>query len=134
MREMRAKTQDTVKARTLRKNQTDAEAALWRRLRSRGLCGHKFRRQVPIGPYVADFLCKSAQLIIEVDGSQHLDQEEYDKERELFLRANGYDIVRFWNNEVLENMEGVLESLTLILSRPKADSTSPSPAHGRRLG
>ena len=105
------------KARLLRKNQTDAEAVLWRKLRGRGLENYKFRRQVPVGPYVADFLCKEAMLIVEIDGSQHLAQVEYDQFRDAFLRASGYEVVRFWNNEVLMNVNGVLESLTLTLSQ-----------------
>ncbi len=108
---------NTTKARILRKNQTDAEAELWRRLRGRGLENYKFRRQVPVGPYVADFLCKEAMLIVEIDGSQHLAQVEYDQHRDAFLRASGYEVVRFWNNEVLMNVNGVLESLTLTLSQ-----------------
>lgn len=107
---------NTIKARMLRRNQTDAEAALWRRLRARGLVNCKFRRQVPVGPYVADFLCKEAMLIVEIDGGQHSVQVEYDQHRAAFLKACGYEVVRFWNNEVLMNLEGVLESLTLTLS------------------
>jgi very-short-patch-repair endonuclease len=90
-------------------------------LRNRRLNGLKFRRQVPVGPYVADFLCKEAMLIIEVDGGQHATQVEYDQSRDEFLRANGYQVVRFWNNEVLKNIDGVLEelnrTLTLTLSQ-----------------
>ena len=108
---------NTIKARLLRKNQTDAEAALWRKLRGRGLEGYKFRRQVPVGPYVADFLCKEAMLIVEIDGGQHAEQVEYDRFREDFLKTHGYQVVRFWNNEVLNNLDGVLETLTLTLSQ-----------------
>ncbi len=100
------------KRRILRRNQTDAEAALWRKLRGRGLGGYKFRRQVPVGPYVADFLCKEAMLIVEIDGGQHAEQVEYDRFREDFLKTHGYQVVRFWNNEVLTNLDGVLETLT----------------------
>jgi very-short-patch-repair endonuclease len=108
---------NTANARSLRKNQTLAEAALWQRLRNREFCGHKFRRQVPIGPYVVDFLCKSARLIVEVDGGQHAKQVHDDTARDTYLRSHGYQIVRFWNNEVLGNLNGVLESLTLTLSQ-----------------
>ena len=114
---VRVNMDNTTKARILRKNQTDAEAALWQKLRGRGLENYKFRRQVPVGPYVADFLCKEAKLIVEIDGSQHLAQVEYDQYRDAFLRASGYEVVRFWNNEVLTNVNGVLESLTLALSQ-----------------
>jgi very-short-patch-repair endonuclease len=105
------------KARALRKNQTLAETALWQRLRNREFCGHKFRRQVPIGPYVVDFLCKASRLIVEVDGGQHANQVHDDAARDTYLRGQGYQIVRFWNNEVLGNLNGVLESLTLTLSQ-----------------
>jgi len=130
---------NTTKARILRKNQTDAEAALWRKLRGRGLENYKFRRQVPVGPYVADFLCKEAMLIVEIDGSQHLAQIEYDQYRDAFLRASGYEVVRFWNNEVLMNVNGVLESLTLTLSQRARElrerrSLTPSPENGRGPG
>ena len=108
---------NTAKARLLRKNQTLAEAALWQRLRNRELCGHKFRRQVPVGPYVVDFLCKAARVIVEVDGGQHATQVHYDRARETYLQSHGYHVVRFWNNEVLANIDGVLESLTLTLSQ-----------------
>jgi very-short-patch-repair endonuclease len=107
---------NTIKARILRKNQTDAEAALWQKLRGRGLDGYKFRRQVPVGPYVADFLCKEAMLIVEIDGGQHAEQVEYDRFRTDFLVTHGYKVVRFWNNEVLLNLDGVVEALTLTLS------------------
>jgi len=82
-----------------------------------GIRKYKFRRQVPVGPYVADFLCKEAMLIVEIDGNQHSAQVEYDQHRDSFLRASGYEVVRFWNNEVLMNVNGVLESLTLTLSQ-----------------
>lgn len=108
----------------LRKNQTDAEKILWYRLRNRGLHGYKFRRQMPVGPYVADFMYQSAYLIIEVDGGQHSDNKEYDQYRDDFLRANGYKVIRLWNNEVLNNMDGVLEAITLALSE---DVPHPNP-------
>jgi very-short-patch-repair endonuclease len=103
------KMKNTPQARNLRKNLTDAERTLWQKLRARGLEGHKFRRQVPLGPYIVDFVCKSAQLVVEVDGGQHAEQEDYDRKREHFLRSQGYEVVRFWNNEVLGNLEGVLK-------------------------
>jgi very-short-patch-repair endonuclease len=108
---------NTDKARLLRKNQTFAEAALWQRLRNREFCGHKFRRQVPIGPYVVDFLCNAARIIVEVDDGQHAKQVHEDTMRDAYLRSHGYEIVRFWNNEVLGNLDGVLQSLTLTLSQ-----------------
>lgn len=103
----------TARARDLRANQTKVEAVLWASLRNRQLNGFKFRRQAPVGRYVADFLCESARLIIELDGSQHAepDQVQYDAERTRFLEASGYCVIRFWNNEVVENPEDVLNRI-----------------------
>jgi very-short-patch-repair endonuclease len=86
---------------------TDAERAIWRYLRMRQLEGHKFRRQVPIGPYITDFVCLKAMLVIEVDGGQHAATVAYDSRRDDFMRGQGYRILRFWNNEVLANIDGV---------------------------
>src|SRR5215213_8782374 len=99
----------TATARRLRRNQTDAERTLWFRLRDRRLGGLKFRRQVPIDHYVVDFCCESARLIVELDGGQHAEQVEKDKARAAALEARGYLVLRFWNNEVLQNTHGVLE-------------------------
>lgn len=95
-------------ARLLRKNMTDAEQRIWRALRLRQILGVKFRRQHPIGPYIADFVCIESKLIVEVDGGQHADQAPYDEDRTQWLEAKGYRVLRFWNNDVLGNMEGVL--------------------------
>ncbi len=99
------------KARALRKNMTDAERRLWRQLRQRQLGGFKFRRQLPLGPYIVDFICLEARLIIELDGGQHQEQEAYDQARDEWLQRSGYRVLRFWNNEVFENMEGVLQRI-----------------------
>lgn len=112
----------TDRARTLRRNATDAEAKLWPRLRNRQLNGMKFRRQVPIGPYFADFLCREARLIVEVDGGQH--DPERDNNRTTFLKAQGYRVLRFWNHDVLTNIEGVL---TTIMEQ-KSGGPHPDPA------
>ncbi len=106
-------------ARELRRESTDAEHWLWQRLRDRRLLGLKFRRQVPIGPYIADFVCKERSLVIEIDGSQHLEQEGYDRRRTAFLEQQGYRVVRYWNNEVLGQGEAVLESLIQVLEEAK---------------
>ena len=100
-------------ARELRQKQTDAEKALWMRLRSRQLQGVKFRRQQPIGPYIVDFASFERKLIIEIDGGQHNEEriKERDEERMTGLEEMGYQIIRFWNNEVLTNLEGVLERI-----------------------
>ena len=97
-------------ARVLRKKQTDAEKLLWRHLRAKQLEGRKFRRQHPIGNYVVDFVCLEESLVVEVDGGQHADYTE-DAQRDRWLTAQGFKILRFWNNEVLTNIEGVLESI-----------------------
>ena len=82
-------------------------------MRNRQLCGAKFRRQVPIGPYIADFLSAEARLIVEVDGGQH--GAEADAERTVFLEAQGFKVIRFWNHEVLGNLNGVLETIAAHL-------------------
>ncbi len=111
----------------LRQNQTDAEILFWRHLRDRRLDGHKFRRQQPIGKYIVDFICFERRLIVELDGSQHFDQAEYDEQRTRALQSAGFRVLRFWNNDVLDNMEGVLEKLLEHLAAP---SPQPSPARG----
>ncbi len=103
------------KAQALRHNQTDAEGLLWHYLRNKQLDGHKFRRQQPIGPYIADFACLSQKLLIELDGSQHATRQDYDEKRDALLREKGYRVLRFWNNEVFENCFGVLESIYAVL-------------------
>jgi len=104
-------------ARRLRKNPTDAESRLWRHLRQKQLGGYRFRRQVPLGPYVADFVCQSEKLVVEVDGGQHADRTEDDARRSRWLITNGYRVLRFWNNDVLGNTEGVLETILRALEQ-----------------
>ena len=98
-------------ARKLRSNQTDAELKLWLRVRGRRLGGLKFRRQVPISGFIADFLCEEAKLIIEVDGGQHTEPSRSDMERTRIMQDAGFLVLRFWNNEVLANMDGVLQRI-----------------------
>ena len=98
-------------ARNLRRNQTDAERLVWSKLRGRQLNGAKFRRQFPLPPYIADFCCEDALLIVEIDGGQHAEAVEADKERTAFFEQEGYRVVRFWNNDVLENIDGVAEDI-----------------------
>ena len=107
-------------ARNLRKNQTDAEQILWHQLRSRRFLNFKFRRQYPVEPYIADFICLELKLIIEIDGSQHCDQCDKDTERTLFLNQRGFKVVRFWNNELFDNIEGVLECIRLAVEKQKS--------------
>ena len=101
----------TGRSRALRRNQTDAEARLWHRLRDRRLSGHKFRRQVPLGPYFADFACMEKKLVVELDGGQHVEQAEQDTARSAFLHAQGFTVLRFWNDQVLRQTEAVLEEI-----------------------
>jgi len=105
-------------ARSLRKNQTDAERKLWRRLRARELCGFKFRRQYPIAPYIVDFICVEKRLIVEIDGGQHATMTEIDNTRTEFLNARGYRVLRFWNNEVLQQLDAVLAKIFDSLTHP----------------
>ena len=116
-------TDETVKnARTLRRNQTDAEKLLWSKLRNAQLHDFKFRRQHPFPPYILDFYCDDLNLVIELDGGQH--NEEKDKERTRFLNEEGLTISRYWNNDVLKNIDGVLEDIANKVNIP---SPQPSP-------
>jgi very-short-patch-repair endonuclease len=101
------------RARALRGRMTDAERKLWFALRDRRFAGFKFRRQQPVGPYIADFICYDIRLIVEVDGGQHADSV-IDQKRDRWLEQNSFIVVRFWNNDVLRNLEGVL---TLLLEK-----------------
>jgi len=105
-------------ARKLRKNMTDAERLLWCKLRNKQL-GAKFRRQSPIDKYIVDFVCFEKKLIIEVDGSQHLGNRK-DRERDKWFENNGFKVLRFWNNEVLKNVNGVLEMIRRELPSPQS--------------
>lgn len=107
------------RANELRKKQTDVEKKLWQQLRSRQISSYKFRRQMPVGPYIVDFACMTARLIVELDGSQHTENITYDRQRTAVLEAAGYRVLRFWNNEVIENPEGVLEAIRLALVEGK---------------
>jgi very-short-patch-repair endonuclease len=97
----------TNQARQLRKNLTDAERRLWKHLRSRQMGSHKFRRQQPIGSYIVDFVCFKKRLIVAVDGGQHSQQAVYDNARTEWLESQGFRVLRFWNNQVLEEIEAV---------------------------
>jgi very-short-patch-repair endonuclease len=99
----------------LRKNQTDAEAVLWRHLRNRQLGGFKFRRQHSFPPYIVDFVCIEKRLVVELDGGQHANATEADERRTKFLEQKGFSVVRFWNNDALGNTEAVLERILELL-------------------
>ena len=116
-------------AKKLRSDMTDAERRLWYRLRAHRFDGHKFKRQVPIGHYVVDFACLGRKLIIEVDGGQHADNAD-DAVRDSYLRSQGFHVLRFWNNDVLKNTDGVLEMIVSALANapsPGALRAPPSP-------
>ena len=113
-----------LRARRLRKRMTKAERFLWRALRE-ALPEWHWRKQVPLGPYFADFASHSAKLIIELDGGQHACARAYDAERTNFLEAEGFRVIRFWNNDVLANTNGVLERIAENLSRPRASLETP---------
>ena len=114
-------------AKQLRRNQTEVEKRLWYRLRARQIGGYKFRRQHQIGNFIADFVCPERMLIVEIDGGQHSEQVQRDSARTTALFSMGYRVLRFWNNEVVENIEAVLEVIRLALESP-----SPLPSPRRR--
>ena len=116
------------RARKLRRNSTDAERKLWRALHSQ-LPKSKWRRQMPVGPYVVDFACFSEKLVVELDGGQHASQADYDYDRTRFLQREGYRVMRFWNNDVIENIQGVLESIAANLPLPSGEGRG----EGKRL-
>ncbi|MCI0441106.1 MAG: endonuclease domain-containing protein [Chloroflexi bacterium] len=100
---------NTSRARELRKNMTDAERKLWQHLRHNQLEGQRFRRQHPIGPYIVDFFCFEKKLIVEIDGGQHSEQVEYDTQRTRWLESRGFRVLRFWNNQVMNEIDAVRE-------------------------
>jgi very-short-patch-repair endonuclease len=126
-----AKVTKTRFARQLRKNSTTAERKLWRYLRSRSLGGFKFVRQEPIGPYLVDFVCRGKRLVIEVDGGQHADSKR-DVVRDRWLADHRYRVLRFWNNEVLGNIEGVWEIIFVAALAAAPPHPNPLPACGER--
>ena len=103
----------TKNAKSLRKNATKAEALLWSKIRSRQLEGIKFRRQQPIDNYIVDFVSFEKRIVIELDGGQHADQKKEDQQRDKRLTDDGYTVLRFWNNDVFENIDFILETIRL---------------------
>jgi len=121
-------------ARALRRNATDAERIMWQLLRDRRLAGVKFRRQVPIGPFIADFVSVEHRLVVELDGGQHAESAG-DVRRDRFLLADGWRVVRFWNNEVMGNREGVLLAICDALAlTPNARPLTPTLSRKRERG
>ena len=108
-------------ARELRKSATEAERRLWQRLRRRQLNGFKFRRQRPVGPYVCDFVCLEASVVVELDGSQHVTQAPYDANHDAFLRSRGFRVLRIWNGDVFSQPDSVVETIFEALHRPEME-------------
>ena len=117
------------RSRRLRREQTDAESKLWARIRARQLCGAKFRRQHPIGRFITDFCSLERGLVIELDGGQHAEQVEADRRRSAFLAGRGYRVLRFWDNDVLEDTDAVLERIVAVVSDPHLN---PLPGRERK--
>jgi very-short-patch-repair endonuclease len=115
------------RARKLRQNATPAERMLWRELNARKVSGTRFNRQVPIGPFICDFVSRGARLIIEVDGGQHGWQTDEDAARTRYLEEHGYRLIRFWNSDVLERIEGVVAEIAKVI----ADLPCPNPSRKR---
>ena len=117
-------------ARALRNRQTDAERRLWQRLRDRQLVGHKFRRQYQVGRYIVDFACVEKKLVVEIDGGQHADLIVRDAERTAFLMKAGFQVLRFWNNDVLRDTEAVLNAVLNQMVAPSSPTLLPQAGEG----
>jgi very-short-patch-repair endonuclease len=122
--------QKTGFAKRLRREMTDAERVLWHHLRNRATDGRKFRRQCPIGPYIADFVCIEGRLVVEVDGGQHA-SSRYDAMRTAYFESVGFCVVRCWNTDALTDTEVVLSVIYDALNAPATPHPNPSPAGGR---
>jgi very-short-patch-repair endonuclease len=109
-------------AKRLRRNETDAERKFWWLVRGRQFAGMKFRRQYLIGPYIADFVCLEARLVVELDGGQHAEQMEYDRKRDAFLASKGFRVIRIWNVDFLTNTDDAMDAVFRALS---GDTPSP---------
>ncbi len=117
-------------ARTLRVNATEAGVRLWRAMSGRKSDGVRFNRQVPIGPFICDFVARSLKLVIEVDGASHEIAREQDEGRTRYLQSEGYQVIRFWNNDVLGNLDGVVAHIRHAKAL-SASGPSPSPSRKR---
>jgi very-short-patch-repair endonuclease len=125
------------RARTMRVNPTEAERRLWAMLRGRRMPAYKFKRQFVIDPYIVDFICLERRLIVEADGSQHAESAD-DIRRDMFLRSEGFSVLRFWNHDILCRASAVFDSICAALETPHPPKPSawvpPSPARGEGLG
>ncbi|MGH8541355.1 MAG: endonuclease domain-containing protein [Stenotrophobium sp.] len=115
-RSRRGKGEKLKLAKALRKRQTDAEFLLWQKLRNRQLAGCKFRRQYSVGPFIVDFACIEAKLVIELDGGQHVELADQDQARTEYLQRCGFRVIRFWNDQVFKEAEGVLQAVLAALT------------------
>ena len=115
------------RARELRSNATPSERMLWRELSARKVTGVRFNRQVPVGPFICDFVARSIKLVVEIDGGQHGWQSDEDRARTHYLEQHGYTVIRFWNSDVLERLEGVVAEIALAV----AALPSPTPSRTR---
>ncbi len=129
-RAVRAKLRENAK--TLRRHQTGAEGVFWYNVRARRLAGSKFRRQYPVGPFIADFVCLEAKLIVELDGGQHAVRQDYDRSRDAVLESKGFRVMRVWNNDLLTNRDGVMDTVVRELQSVDTPSPRPSPPMGER--
>lgn len=131
---VRAMTRDN--ARRLRRDSTDAERLIWKELRAHRLDGISFRRQTPVGPFIVDFVCHAAGLVIEIDGGQHYEApgRAADAARDAYLKAKDFDILRFSNADVLTNLPGVLETILLFVRKKNPLPTSPASGGGEEGG
>jgi very-short-patch-repair endonuclease len=123
-------------AKQLRQRQTEAEKLLWSKIRDKQLLGLKFRRQQCIGDYIIDFACLDKNLLIEIDGGQHNTDEKIkkDSDRTLWLEGKGYHLLRFWNNDVMDNIDGVVEVILHSLGRKSPPHSNSLPRRGERIG
>ncbi len=121
----------TAKAQDLRREQTEAEKIIWHALKAKRFDGYKFRRQFLINPYIADFACVEKMIVVEIDGGQHCESLR-DNARTKFLESKGWQVVRFWNNDVMGNLDGVLSTLSLTLSRRAGEGTIAAQDDGKQ--
>ena len=124
------KPRDTLRARALRNQATPAERRLWTALSNRKIAGHKFSRQMPVGPYFADFLCRDAGLVVELDGFSHDLRQTHDQQREAFMSAKGLTVLRFTNADVMANLDGVTQAIALALEETDPPPTPPASGRG----
>jgi very-short-patch-repair endonuclease len=117
----------TTRSRELRQNATEAERKLWGALRSRQVRGVRFNRQFPVGQFICDFASREKRLVVELDGGAHALTQQYDARRTQFLESEGYQVIRFWNNEVMDNLEGVITRIEEMLD----NMPSPGPSRKR---